>query len=205
MGLGVRPPSLSPRGGVVVADEEIRSGGRDGCPIAGKGSGNAFLCARCYRCRERKRDGDCCFAKKYGRIDILINNAGITADGMLDKLTSEKWQKVLDVNLTGVFHCTQAVVPQMVKQGDRADYYCLLCLWCLWKCGPDHQLCSDQSGRYRDDPNLGQRVGSPRDPGECNRSWFYRDRDGGEGSRKSARAAKETDPSRQVGAARGYC
>lgn len=54
---------------------------------------------------------------EFGRIDILINNAGITSDAMLTKLTAEAWQKVIDVNLTGVFYCTQAVIPFMVQQG----------------------------------------------------------------------------------------
>jgi 3-oxoacyl-[acyl-carrier protein] reductase len=53
----------------------------------------------------------------FGKIDILINNAGITRDGMLHKLTAEDFQKVVNVNLTGVFHCAQAVVPAMVQQG----------------------------------------------------------------------------------------
>ncbi|ESU32573.1 short-chain dehydrogenase [Bacillus sp. 17376] len=53
----------------------------------------------------------------FGKIDILINNAGITRDGMLHKLSAEDFQKVVDVNLTGVFHCAQAVVPAMVQQG----------------------------------------------------------------------------------------
>ncbi|PLS15373.1 3-oxoacyl-ACP reductase [Bacillus sp. M6-12] len=54
---------------------------------------------------------------RFGRIDILINNAGITRDSMLTKMSTEDFQRVIDVNLTGVFHCTQAVVPAMVKQG----------------------------------------------------------------------------------------
>lgn len=53
----------------------------------------------------------------FGKIDILINNAGITRDGMLHKLAAEDFQKVVDVNLTGVFNCAQAVVPAMVQQG----------------------------------------------------------------------------------------
>ena len=53
----------------------------------------------------------------YGTVDILINNAGITRDAMLKKMTVEQFQQVLDVNLTGVFHCTQAVLPVMVGQG----------------------------------------------------------------------------------------
>lgn len=55
--------------------------------------------------------------KTYGGIDILVNNAGITKDAMLAKLTVEDFHKVLDVNLTGVFHCTQAVLPTMLAKG----------------------------------------------------------------------------------------
>ncbi|MRH43648.1 3-oxoacyl-ACP reductase FabG [Aquibacillus halophilus] len=54
---------------------------------------------------------------QHGKVDILINNAGITRDAMLSKMTVEQFQQVINVNLTGVFHCTQAVLPQMVEQG----------------------------------------------------------------------------------------
>lgn len=53
----------------------------------------------------------------YGKIDILINNAGITKDAMLVKMTEEDFDRVLDVNLKGVFNCTQAVVPHMIENG----------------------------------------------------------------------------------------
>lgn len=53
--------------------------------------------------------------EKYKRIDILINNAGITRDSSFLKMTSEQWQQVIDVNLTGVFNCTKAVTPYMVE------------------------------------------------------------------------------------------
>jgi 3-oxoacyl-[acyl-carrier protein] reductase len=53
--------------------------------------------------------------EQYGRIDILINNAGITRDRSLLKMSHEEWNQVIDVNLTGVFNCTKAVVPHMVE------------------------------------------------------------------------------------------
>lgn len=50
---------------------------------------------------------------KYNRIDILINNAGITRDRTLEKMSEEEWDAVIEVNLKGVFICTQAVAPYM--------------------------------------------------------------------------------------------
>lgn len=52
---------------------------------------------------------------KHKKIDILINNAGITRDASLMKMTPEQWKQVIDVNLTGVFNCTKAVAPIMVE------------------------------------------------------------------------------------------
>lgn len=51
---------------------------------------------------------------KYYRIDILINNAGITRDSTLKKMTPEQWQQVIDVNLTGVFYCTKIISEYML-------------------------------------------------------------------------------------------
>lgn len=55
--------------------------------------------------------------EKFGRIDILINNAGITRDKTLAKMSPENWDEVLAVNQTGVFNCTQAVAEVMKENG----------------------------------------------------------------------------------------
>jgi len=54
---------------------------------------------------------------RFRTVDILINNAGITQDATLLKMTHEQWDRVIAVNLTGVFNCTKAVAPLMVAQG----------------------------------------------------------------------------------------
>jgi 3-oxoacyl-[acyl-carrier protein] reductase len=55
--------------------------------------------------------------KKYKRIDVLVNNAGITADAQLTKMTEKQFDSVIAVNLKGVFCCTKAVVNNMIKNG----------------------------------------------------------------------------------------
>jgi 3-oxoacyl-[acyl-carrier protein] reductase len=54
---------------------------------------------------------------RHGRIDVLVNNAGITQDARLQKMSLEQFDRVIDVNLRGVFHCAQAVADAMVRQG----------------------------------------------------------------------------------------
>ena len=52
--------------------------------------------------------------KEFGRLDILVNNAGICQDKTLAKMTKEEWQRVIDVDLTGVFNCTKAALPLII-------------------------------------------------------------------------------------------
>jgi len=53
---------------------------------------------------------------KWGRIDTLVNNAGIVQDAQFKKMTDEQFERVIDVNLKGVYHCTKAVVDIMLEQ-----------------------------------------------------------------------------------------
>lgn len=54
---------------------------------------------------------------KYGKLDCLVNNAGITADNTLAKLTEDEWDRVININLKGVFNCGQAAAKLMIEQG----------------------------------------------------------------------------------------
>ena len=53
---------------------------------------------------------------RFGRVHVLINNAGITKDGLLMRMSEDEWDLVLRVNLKGVFNCTQAVIRSMIKE-----------------------------------------------------------------------------------------
>jgi len=60
------------------------------------------------------------YAKEhFGGIDILINNAGISCNGLFQELQSDEWERLMNVNLTGVYNCSKAVLPEMIskKQG----------------------------------------------------------------------------------------
>jgi len=54
--------------------------------------------------------------KKFGKIDVLVNNAGIHIDATVLKTTYSSWKKVIDTNLTGTFNCSKAVLPIMIEQ-----------------------------------------------------------------------------------------
>ncbi len=56
--------------------------------------------------------------KKFNRLDLLVNNAGLNADALLAKLNDDEWARVLDVNLNGAFRCARAVARQMLRQRD---------------------------------------------------------------------------------------
>ncbi len=57
-----------------------------------------------------------CIMNSFGHVDILVNNAGICDDNLMQMMPMEQWQRVIDVNLTGVFLCTREFSKPMIKQ-----------------------------------------------------------------------------------------
>jgi 3-oxoacyl-[acyl-carrier protein] reductase len=68
------------------------------------------------RAQARKAAAD--VVTRWGRLDALVNNAGVTADQLLVQTREADWDRVLDVNLKGAFLCSQAVIRQMLHQRD---------------------------------------------------------------------------------------
>ncbi|HWQ95808.1 MAG TPA: 3-oxoacyl-ACP reductase FabG [Candidatus Methylomirabilis sp.] len=101
---------------VVVADVNEKAG--EGTVAQIKKNGEGFFVKLDVSNREQSKHMVKSTLEKYGRIDILINNAGIVQDAFLSKMTEEQWDKVININLKGVFNCAQAVVEVMMNQGN---------------------------------------------------------------------------------------
>jgi len=54
--------------------------------------------------------------EKWGPVDVLVNNAGITCDGLLVRMSERDWHDVIETHLTGAFHCTKAVLRKMMRR-----------------------------------------------------------------------------------------
>jgi NAD(P)-dependent dehydrogenase (short-subunit alcohol dehydrogenase family) len=90
----------------VKAIEEIKKGGREVLFI--KGDVSKYDVAETM-VKEA--------VEKLGRVDVLVNNAGLNIDKLLVNMAPDQWQRVIDVDLTGTYNCIRAVLPYMIKQG----------------------------------------------------------------------------------------
>ena len=78
---------------------------------------NAVFVAMDVSSRESVERGVKEVVERLGRLDVLVNNAGITKDAYVQRMSPEDWDAVIRVNLTGAFYCSKAVVPYMVRSG----------------------------------------------------------------------------------------
>jgi len=82
-----------------------------------KGMGVETLCVKGDISKSEEVDNLINSAKeKFGTIDVMVNNAGITKDGLIIRMKEEDFDNVIDVNLKGVFNCLKAITPIMMKQ-----------------------------------------------------------------------------------------
>ncbi|MCX9012653.1 MAG: 3-oxoacyl-ACP reductase FabG [Candidatus Methanoperedens sp.] len=102
---------------VIVADINEKNGMDTVEEIRGAG-GNGFFVKLDVSSREQTKQMVKDTLEKYGRVDILIANAGIVQDALLIKMTEEQWDRVINVNLKGAFNCIQAVADVMMNQGN---------------------------------------------------------------------------------------
>ena len=101
---------------VVVADINEK-GGSDTVEGIKRNGGDGFFVKLDASSREQSKQMASEALLRYGRIDVLINNAGIVQDALILKMTEEQWDKVINVNLKGAFNCIQAVAETMINQG----------------------------------------------------------------------------------------
>jgi len=97
---------------VVLADVDADKAQEAAKSVTGRALGLAMNVAR----GDEVAAGIARVMTECGRLDVLVNNAGITRDGLLIRMKEEDWDRVIEVNLKGTFHCTKAALGVMIKQ-----------------------------------------------------------------------------------------
>lgn len=117
-GIGRETALLFAREGakVIIADiNEIK--GREALLGVEKNGGQGMFIKWDVTDREQGNQAVKEIMEKYSKIDVLINNGGITMDSLINKMRDDQWDQVIGVDLTGVYNCIHAVVNAMIMQG----------------------------------------------------------------------------------------
>ncbi|HOJ22309.1 MAG TPA: 3-oxoacyl-[acyl-carrier-protein] reductase [Armatimonadota bacterium] len=104
---------------IVIGDLNIAGGEETVEMIRQKGGQAVFVEANVTRFEDAEKMVAQA-VENWGRLDVLINNAGVTRDGLLLRMSEEDWDLVLDINLKGAFLCTKAAIKVMLKQRSGA-------------------------------------------------------------------------------------
>ncbi len=115
-GIGKETAELFAREGARVAIWDFDDSGSEVAAAIAKDGGQAIFVKTDVSRAEDVEQALEKTEKDLGPVEILINNAGITRDGFLTKMDLENWQKVMDVNLTGIFNCARVVAPGMMER-----------------------------------------------------------------------------------------
>ncbi len=101
---------------VVVADVNEKAGEETAQEIRNNGA-DAFFAKLDVSDREQAQQVVKDTLERYGKLDILINNAGIIQDALISKMSEKQWDNVINIDLKGPFNCIQAVVEAMTSHG----------------------------------------------------------------------------------------
>jgi 3-oxoacyl-[acyl-carrier protein] reductase len=100
---------------IVVASPEVENNERVASEVRAAG-GTAMTLDFDLGSLDSIKQGVAAAIKEFGRIDVLVNNAGITRDGLAVRMKPEDWRLVLDINLSGAFYTTQQVLVGMMRE-----------------------------------------------------------------------------------------
>jgi 3-oxoacyl-[acyl-carrier protein] reductase len=100
---------------IVVASPELENNEMVAAEVRAAG-GTAITLDFDLTALDSIKQGVAAALKEFGKIDVLVNNAGITRDGLAVRMKPEDWQLVLQINLTGAFQTTQQVLPGMMRE-----------------------------------------------------------------------------------------
>ena len=108
---------LAKEGAAVVIGDLLEDEGRAAEAMIAESGGKALFVHLDVTSEESWRNAVQAAVASFGKLDILVNNAGVSQRGGVEETTSEAWDKVMDVNVKGVFLGTQAAIPEMRKAG----------------------------------------------------------------------------------------
>ncbi len=107
-------------GAKIVVTDVNEKAGMETVEDIRKNGGEAFFTELDVTDREQAKQVVRDALERFGKIDVLINNAGIIQDALVQKMTEEQWDKVININLKGPFNCIQAVADAMIEHGTGA-------------------------------------------------------------------------------------
>ena len=141
---------------------------------------------------------------KTGRIDVLVNNAGITKDGLLVRMKEQDWDAVLNINLKGAFTCTKIAAKLMMQQRYGRIINMASVVGVTGNAGQANYSAS-KAGLIGLTKTAAKELASARHYGQCNCPGFYRNRHDGVAFGKGKECHAEPGPTGARRVSRRYC
>ena len=132
---------------------------------------------------------------RFGKLDIVVNNAGVVARGVLEDTTSEEWDRVMDVNAKGVFLGTRASIPEMRKAGGGSIVNISSMSGMVGQSYIQPVYNASKGAVRIFTKSAGNPVRQRKHPGELGASWAHRHANGGRAAEQRGSAAKRGETS----------